>query len=176
MVSEETVTQEQSQSQGIDPGAFDRIKRERDQAKQEVETAKAALANTLLVDTLYGHFKSKEGIGGDRYELAKEAAKAPGIAEAENPAEAADQWLARISGLLGSAPSAQSPPPPMAAARPNPGAAGISVEQGPFKVGSKEWTEFVQQNGMRAAYKAVEDGQFFFSSDNREAQATAALY
>jgi len=168
-VSEEIATGE---SQGIDPGAFDRVKRERDQAKAETETAKKALAQTVLVDRLYEHFKGKDDLAADRYQLAKEAVSYPGIAEAEDPAAAADAWLERLSGLLG---KSTSKPPGMGSG-PNPAAAGVQVDTGPFKVGGQEWKDFVAQNGMPAAYKAVEDGQFFFSQENTDSQKTASLY
>ena len=166
-------TIESGEAQGIDPGAFDRVKRERDLAKQETETARKALAQTVLVDKLYEHFKGKDDLAADRYQLAKEAVNYPGIAEAEDPAIAADAWLERLSGLLGK--SSTSKPPPMTPG-PNPAATGVQIESGPFKVGAKEWKDFVAQNGMPAAYKAVEAGQFFFSQENTDSQKTASLY
>lgn len=178
-MSENIDNEAQQEPTGVDPKAFDRVKNELGQTKQKLAGAESVLASALLVDKLYEHFAGKEGIT-DPYRIAKEAAAYPGIGEAEDPAEAADAWLNRLSGLLASpkpTEDAPKPVPPMAAASgPNPAATGTQIETGPFKVGSDQYKKYVQENGMAAAYKAIQDGQFFFSAENDAAQKTAALY
>lgn len=184
-----TDNQTESEPQTIDPGAFNRVKSERDtlasQVKEreaEATKAKSALQEIALVDDLYQTFKGAkpddlpDGLkdswdGRDFYALAKRVA--PQVIGQENPAQAAIDWLADMSSLLSTpAGQAQAPPPPMAGG-PNPAAEGIVLESGPFKVGSDEWKKFVETNGQSAANQAILDGQFYFSDRNLQAQETA---
>jgi hypothetical protein len=154
----------------IPPEAFERIKRENETLKKQLGEAEPVVRDTHLIDTLYEHFKAQTElpVGGERYELARKAAAA--VRGAENPTEAADQWLADMSSLF--ATKSEAPPPPMAAGG-NPAAQGEAPATGPFKVGSQEWKDFVGQHGLQSANKAIVDGQFFFSPENEAAQATA---
>lgn len=170
MTDESTTTE----SSGVPPEAFERVKNEAAEAKAIAAKATEELAHQVLVDKIRVHLKGKEGgpVIADPYESAVFIAKQIG-AGVEDPAVATDAWLDSVSGLLQQ--SDVTVAPPMAASGPNPGAEGIDVESGPFKVNSPEWDSFVAENGMKAAVRAVADGRFFHSPEVQAAQETAQL-
>ena len=158
--------------QQVPPEAFERVKRELAEAKEQAANFAREAKSALVIDKLYDHFSNREDLADrNHYALAREAATLGSVLDAEDPAKAADEWLNRTSALFQS--KAPSGPPP--AAGPNPGAEGIAVESGPFPVGGDEWKKFVEANGMPAAFKAMADGQFYTSRENQEAQGTAQL-
>ena len=157
----------------IPPQAFARVKAELDAERQKTAAAEPVLKQALVVDKLHGHFKGREDLKGrDLYELAKTASGMPQVRDAEDPAKAADDWIATMSGLF-TAPQGTTAPPLMAG--PNPGAAGVAVELGPFAVNSKEYNDFLKTHGTPATLQAIRSGQFFFSRENESAQSTATV-
>ena len=157
----------------IPPQAFARVKAELEQAKQTLADLAPAVKQSLVVDKLHSHFKARDDLKGrDLYELAKSASGMPQVRDAEDPAKAADDWIATMSSLF-TAPQGPTAPPLMAG--PNPAAAGVAIESGPFAVNSKEYNAFLKPHGTAAPLQAVRPGQFFFSRENESAQQTATV-
>ena len=158
----------------IPPEAYARVKRENETIRQQLADAAPALKQALVIDQLHTHFKGVDELKNrDLYELAKTAAQLPQVRDSDDPAKAADAWIATMSNLFTNGVQAV-PLPPMAVGA-NPAAAGVAVETGPFKVGSKEYNDFLAQHGIQATLQAVRDNRFFFSSENQAAQETASL-
>ncbi len=174
-------------------GAIDRIKGERDGFKKGQADAEARASGLERIMEIQSHFATADP-NRDNLGLAKQAAIS--IGAVENPVEAADAWLANMSGLLQTAPVSPTVPPtePTTPATPEPlvppvvpmgtgpvpAAPGTEPDQGPFPVYDHEkgglsakFNEYVTQNGMTAMHNAIRNGEFFFSSENLEAQETA---
>lgn len=160
----------QPTTEGPPPQAVERLKKERDAAVAAYAEVQPVLENVRLIDQLYEHFKGQEDPPiRDPYALAKKVA--PAVRGAKDPVAAASAWVEETSALF--APP-QAAPPPMAAGG-SPAAAGVSIDNGPFQVGSKEWKGFVEAHGMEGALAAIANGQFFHSQENQAAQSTARM-
>ena len=174
-------------------GVVDRLKGERDGFKQGQSDAEARAAGLERIMEIQSHFASSDP-KRDNLGLAKQAAIS--IGAVENPVEAADAWLANMSGLLQPAtvptpdptidpttpatPEVPVPPVVPMGSGPVPAAPGAEPDQGPFPVYdhqegkySAKFNEYVTQHGMTAMHQAIRDGDFFFSTENLEAQETA---
>ena len=173
----------------IPPGAFERVTRERDQFKTQAEQARQVAEAALLVDKVYGHLTTRqyaetEARPKDPYGTAKFIASHLPLGTSD-PAAEVDRWLTQASALLtlpGQVPAAaqaapqattQTSPAPGGGSGPNPGAAGLDVTGGPFPMNGKEFKDFVAKHGMDAVGPAVAQGLFYFSDENKAAQATA---
>ena len=181
------------EQEGPPPQAVERLKREAAEAIAERDQARQGLASALLVDTVYGHLTSRkygetEWRPTDNYGAAKFiAAQIP--LTSKDPAAEVDRWLTQASSLLRPPTVAAAPPAPGTPATqvvpspapgggsgPNPGAAGLDVNAGPFPVGGKEFKDFVAKHGMDAVGPALTQGLFFFSDENKAAQDTARQF
>ena len=174
-------------------GAADRWKTERDTARKGLSDAEARADGLDRIMEIQSHYASQDPLR-DNLGLAKHAAIA--IGKVENPVEAADAWLANMSGLLQPAteptpdpstdpstpatPEVPVPPVVPMGSGPVPAAPGTEPDQGPFPVYDHErgelsakFSEYVQKNGMTAMHTALREGEFFFSTENLEAQETA---
>ncbi len=174
-------------------GALDRVKREREDFKQGEIDATTRADGLELIMEIQGHFASQNP-NRDNLGLAKKAAG--NIGKVDNPLEAADAWLTDMSGLLQPAtvptpdpttePTTPATPDPLVppvvpmGSGPIPAAPGAEVDQGPFPVydhekgtHSAKFNEYVAQHGMTAMHEAIRNDEFFFSSENLEAQETA---
>lgn len=164
---------EQPQGESPPPGAVERIKQERDEAKARLKEAEPALRQAHLIDQLHAHFKAQEQYAGrDLYELAKQASSQPQVRDAEDPASAATEWINSMTALFQNQTAAPAPPP---MAGPNPAASGVAVDEGPYKVGSKEYKDYFTKHGIEATNEAIARGQFYFSDANVAAQETAGI-
>lgn len=167
------------QGESPPPGAIDRLKRERDEAKTQAAQAAQAAAQALKVDQVYEVLKGKDDLPSDydAYAAAKAAARfLP--AEAEVTAESVDTLLKDMASILPSQ-EAAPPPPPMAGdpafggTGVNPAGGGETVDDGPFPIKSPQADDFVAQHGTAAFYRAINQGLFYASPENAAAQATA---
>ena len=176
MADEVETLEPESPPQVVPPEAYERQKKETAAAKETAKEATAALAQTVLVDKVYQHFKSLDDDAqpADSYEAAKAAAKRI-PADTENVPEAVAALQAEMSSLQPQT-AAEPPPPPMAGdsegSGPQPGATGGQLETGPFPINSKEFKSYFEEHGARAANVAIANGMFIPSDENASAQAT----
>ncbi len=175
MDDEVVVTEPEAPSQ-VPPEAFDRVKKERDDAKATNTELAEAGANAILIDKIHEYWESKPA--SERPENPRQSAKflAQQLpAGVEDIPAAIEAFTAEMSSLQPQT-VADAPPPPMAGdpegPGPQPGATGESLETGPFPMNGKEFKAYFAEHGARAANVAIANGMFIPSDENVSAQNT----
>jgi|10_taG_2_1085330.scaffolds.fasta_scaffold171177_2 hypothetical protein len=164
------------ETQAVPPEAFERVKRERDEARTDGADTTAALAQALLVDKIHEYWESLPS--AERPENPRQAANflsaqlPPGVEDVP----AAIQSFVAKSNSLRPPTTADAPLPPMAGndggSGPQPGAAGGQLETGPKPMNGPEFLKFFEDNGKKATMVAISNGQFYPTPRNADAQGT----
>ncbi len=160
----------------VSVAAHDRVKGERDQAKQQLADATTALADVALRDRAYDHFKANENVP-DAYAAARAVTKdvtMRGIADEELPGRL-DAWLEEQAAIFGSSvpqetppevPESSAAPPGAARPAPSPASGGPQPKPEPLTWSSPEVIRLREQGNRDELIRLVKEGRLLVSPGN----------
>lgn len=155
--------------------AHERIKRERDEALQQLEAAKPTLQAVGLIDKAYEHFKGKVP---DPYAAARAASRDSMFAEVdtEQLAETFDSWLQEQQSAFGFQspngdggepdPVPTAPPPGAGRPQPSPSGTGGEPKPEPLSWNSDEVRAAKRRGDRDQLQEWIKNGQLKLSPTN----------
>lgn len=161
---------------GISPEAGERIRRERDELRQQLGEAKQALSDVSLRDRFYEHFRQDPSLK-DPYGLASAAVRDVTL-KAVGPEETGQRltdWLQEQRRLITLPAPSEEPekaPPKSPFQGPDPGAAGFDQKVEPMVVGTQTWNDWAKGKTADEQIAAMRRGDAVSPEKVRRAQGT----